>query len=60
MFMSSFTNKMTTKKDILKLYNEWTLGEKDNPFVREQEWVGDMVMGFVLFCLKKISGEESK
>jgi hypothetical protein len=50
---------------VQKRYWEWTAGETDYPFQRKDTWVGDMVMGFVEYCLieqekeiKKMYGDE--
>jgi hypothetical protein len=44
--------------EIRRLYKKWTAGETDNLFTAEEEWNGDMVLGFVKFCINEIVGEE--
>ena len=45
--------------NINELYDKWTAGdfEKDNPFIAKSEWKGNMVYGFVSFCLKECEKE---
>ena len=38
---------------IKELYKKWTAGEKDNPFTKDETWRGDMVKGFVTFCINE-------
>ena len=39
--------------NIEQLYKKWADGENDHPFTKSSEWRGDMVKGFVKFCLKE-------
>ena len=47
-------------KNVRKLYKKWTAGEKDNPFTEDEKWRGDIVKGFVEFCIKEMEGEKLK
>lgn len=41
--------------DIEKLYKKWTAGDRDNnKFTKNELWRGDMVKGFVVFCINNI------
>jgi len=46
--------------EIKKLYKKWTAGEWDEPFTTTTTWRGDLVEGFVKFCLKDMFGGDDK
>lgn len=39
-------------KSIKELYKDWTSGDEENPFKEDITWRGDMVEGFVIYCLE--------
>ncbi len=39
--------------DIEGLYEKWSSEGEDRPFTHDAKWKGDMVRGFVAFCLRE-------
>lgn len=46
--------------NIEELYKKWTAGEEENPFTKDEQWRGDMVKGFVTFCINETINYEPK
>lgn len=44
--------------NIRQLYKKWTGGETENPFTKDEQWRGDMVKGFVSFCINETLNSE--